>query len=35
GAILSFVAVHVVHVAVLAAAPAALTAAVSFVCHIH
>jgi hypothetical protein len=34
GAALTFALVHAVHVAV-AAAPAAVTAAVSFVCRIH
>jgi len=35
GAVLSFGLIHVVHLVGLAAAPTALAAAVSFVCHIH
>ena len=35
GALLSFGLVHAIHVAVVAAAPAAVAAAFSFACHIH
>jgi hypothetical protein len=35
GAVLTFGLVHAIHVAVVSAAPAAVAAAVSFVCRIH